>query len=72
MNDKYIQSGWLCPRCGTVNAPWMAQCTCNDKKSSITCWDGNIEPPYIKMGDSTGESILKNYVHVTDGDNGYD
>ncbi len=21
------QSGWLCPVCGTVNAPWMPTCT---------------------------------------------
>ena len=24
MNDA-----WICPRCGKVNAPWMAQCTCD-------------------------------------------
>ena len=20
--------GWICPRCGTVNAPWAWQCSC--------------------------------------------
>ena len=24
-----IQSGWYCPKCGMVNAPWMEQCPCN-------------------------------------------
>ena len=21
--------GWICPRCGRVNAPWVNQCSCN-------------------------------------------
>jgi len=21
--------GWICPRCGRVNAPWVASCSCN-------------------------------------------
>ena len=23
------QEGWICPRCGKVNAPWVVQCFCN-------------------------------------------
>lgn len=23
------QEGWICPRCGKVNAPWLMQCFCN-------------------------------------------
>ena len=28
-----IEQGWLCPRCGHINAPWVRQCDCsrNDK-----------------------------------------
>ena len=33
-----MNEGWICPRCGKVNAPWMPQCTCsNNNGSKITC-----------------------------------
>lgn len=25
-----MKEGWICPRCGKVNAPFIEQCTCND------------------------------------------
>ena len=27
-----MKEGWLCPRCGKVNAPFVGQCSCNNKK----------------------------------------
>lgn len=29
MPQVQVQSGWYCPKCGMVNAPWMNQCPCN-------------------------------------------
>lgn len=31
----FIQTGWMCPRCKRVNAPWVTTCSC----SPITTWD---------------------------------
>lgn len=34
MNDEM---GWICPRCGRVNAPWQACCPCSILRKEITC-----------------------------------
>lgn len=38
------QYGWICPRCGQVNAPWMAFCSC--KKENLI----------VKVNSSSDES----------------
>ena len=27
-----MKEGWICPRCGKVNAPFVDQCSCNDSE----------------------------------------
>ena len=29
------QQGWVCPKCGRVNAPWMGTCPCFADKNTI-------------------------------------
>ena len=32
-----MSEGWICPRCGKVWAPWVAQCDCTSQPWQVTC-----------------------------------
>lgn len=32
-----MQYGWICPKCGRANAPWVASCACVAPRWEITC-----------------------------------
>ena len=36
------QEGWVCPKCGRVNAPWIATCPCYDDKGYTMTWTGQF------------------------------
>ena len=31
------QTGWVCPKCGKVHAPWVGSCDCTFPKYEVTC-----------------------------------
>ena len=33
---QHNNEGWICPRCGRVNAPWLPYCSCDDIAVDIT------------------------------------
>ena len=35
-SESSVASGWLCPRCGRINAPWVRQCDCSRNNWTIT------------------------------------
>jgi len=35
---KRPQTGWICPKCGRVNAPWIPSCNCTDGERRDTCF----------------------------------
>lgn len=43
--DPNWQQGWICPRCGRVNAPWVGQCNCQSNIfRKITTWSDSGIP----------------------------
>ena len=42
------QEGWICPRCGKINASWVMQCSCNRNTYILP----KVGAPYYK-GDQT-------------------
>ena len=37
-------TGWECPKCGRVNAPWKEQCSCSEP--GLSSWPLQNEPYY--------------------------
>lgn len=48
-----MKEGWICPRCGSINAPFIGQCTC---KSNIMA-----EPLDIQKSNDISECLQGNH-----------
>lgn len=51
------QEGWICPRCGKVNAPWVMQCSCNRNSQIIP----KVGTPYYE-----GDQVTCNIKEIND------
>ena len=34
---QQTQTGWVCPKCGRVHAPWVRSCDCTAQEGKFTC-----------------------------------
>lgn len=42
-----MKEGWICPRCGKVNAPFISQCTCKSNNPATSNFDANCADGWI-------------------------
>ena len=48
--ESSLKEGWICPRCGKVNAPWVPQCVCAPKEPTAPVWDPPVGPSVARPG----------------------
>ena len=48
-----MKEGWICPRCGKVNAPFVEQCTCESDTSTLPISDAGCVHDWIWAGISS-------------------
>ena len=63
------QEGWICPRCGKVNAPWVMQCSCNRNtqilpKVGAPYYEGDQTTCNTKEGKKKVKKTLKNILMI--------
>ena len=56
-----MKEGWICPRCGKVNAPFIGQCTCKSNSTTTSNFDVDCVHDWILDGVSsdTGDIMYK-------------
>ena len=44
IKNKVVETGWRCPRCDRINAPWVRQCDCSPSTYTISCDKITVNP----------------------------
>ena len=48
-----MKEGWICPRCGRANAPWVGQCSCGPTDVKITHTSDRTSAPEHETTETT-------------------
>jgi len=73
MNELYgdkgwSNSGWVCPKCGRVMAPWMAFCPCYEEGSKVqyTTDTTTTTPTPHWLKDIYNNQVEEQHKHIRD------
>lgn len=64
-NWGWGQQGWVCPKCGRVNAPWKGTCDCYKDTNTVTTNKIEVKP-YWEYMPKTVSVDFDNYKQVLD------
>ncbi len=53
-----MSSGWICPKCGRVLAPWVSECPCYLESMKVTC--SNSGSAWGRVQDGKCDKICNN------------
>ena len=67
-NWGWGQQGWVCPKCGRVNAPWKGTCDCYKDTNTVTTDKIEVKP-YWEYMPKTVSADFDNYKQVLDNTN---
>lgn len=56
-----MKEGWICPRCGKVNAPFISQCTCKSNNLAVSNFDVDCAHDWVwdSISSDTGSIMYK-------------
>ena len=62
---QHNNAGWICPRCGRVNAPWLPYCSCKDVavNSNATGTSYKIYPSSVSIAKTENEDYTVTKKH---------
>lgn len=67
-NWYLVQQGWVCPKCGRVNAPWKETCDCYRDTNTVTTDKIEVKP-YWEYMPKTVSVDFDDYKQVLDNTN---
>lgn len=56
-----MKEGWICPRCGKVNAPFINQCACKSNNLAVSNFDVDCTHDWVwdSISSDTGSIMYK-------------
>lgn len=57
-DESFVQYGWVCPRCGRINAPFMPCCPCGDVPNTVSSTQTYPQDDRVKTTTTTPDTCI--------------